>query len=832
MTSRKRLMTRMSVRWVARGGAMAVVAAAALAGASGSAAAAPLPGMAQARPAAPPPAGVISTVAGNVGGPARATNVAVPACGVAYAGGVVRIADGPTVRAVNAQTDFLTTPAGDNTGGNGTQALPGDGGPATSGGLSGACGVTLDHHGNLAIADANDERIRIVAHSTGTFFGQAMTAGDIYTVAGSGTLGFSGDGGPGTAAELFVPYAVAVDRAGNLVITDTGNNRVRVVPATTGRFYGQPMTAGDIYTIAGTGTRGLSGDGGRATKAQLDSPEGLTFDHNGNLLVADTYNNRVRVVARTTGTFYGQAMTAGDIYTIAGGGTHGLGNGGPATSAFMDQPREMAVDGAGTLLIADSADNMVRAVAASTGTFYGQAMTAGDIYTIAGNGLGVFSGDGGAATAAGVGSPTGVALDGSGNVLIATDSRRVRAVAASTGAFYGRAMTAGDIYTVAGSGKRAFSGEGGPAVKAQLSLPGGVAVDGAGNLVVADTINNRIRVSAAATGTFYGKAMTAGDIYTIAGTGTGGLSGDGGPATAAELIQPQAVTLDHVGNVLLADTGSNRIRVVAVSTGTFYGKAMTAGDIYTIAGNGAHGFSGDGGPATAAALNGQFGVAADGAGNVLIPDTGNNRVRVVAASTGTFYGRAMTAGDIYTIAGTGTGGFGGDGGPATAAKLNLPFGVTVDGTGNVVIADWFNNRVRVVAASTGTFYGRPMTAGDIYTIAGTGIHGFSGDGGPATAAKLYAPRGPALDGAGNLVFADAGNNRIRVVAASTGTFYGQAMTAGDIYTVAGNGTMGFSGDAGPAAAATLAGPESIAVDESGNLLIADTANNRVREVTG
>ena len=152
--------------------------------------------------------------------------------------------------------------------------------------------------------------------------------------------------------------------------------------------------------------------------------------------------------------------------------------------------------------------------------------------------------------------------------------------------------------------------------------------------------------------------------------------------------------------------------------------------------------------------------------------------------------------------------------------------MTVDGTGNVVIADWFNSRVRVVAASAGTFYGRAMTAGDIYTIAGTGTRGFSGDGGPATAAKLYAPRGPALDGAGNLVFADNGNNRVRVVAASTGTFYGKAMTAGDIYTVAGNGAMGLSGDGGPATAAALASPVSIAVDGGGNLLIADAANNR------
>jgi len=192
----------------------------------------------------------------------------------------------------------------------------------------------------------------------------------------------------------------------------------------------------------------------------------------------------------------------------------------------------------------------------------------------------------------------------------------------------------------------------------------------------------------------------------------------------------------------------------------------------------------------------------------------------------------MTAGDIYTIAGTGTEGFGGDGGPATAAKLDLPSGATVDSAGNVVIADWFNNRVRVVAAGTGRFYGRAMTAGDIYTIAGTGTQGFSGDGGPATAAKLYGPSGPVVDGAGNLVFADSGNSRVRVVAAGTGTFYGKAMTAGDIDTIAGNGTTGLSGDGGPATKAALAGPEGIAVDGGGNLLIADSANNRVREVTG
>ena len=155
-------------------------------------------------------------------------------------------------------------------------------------------------------------------------------------------------------------------------------------------------------------------------------------------------------------------------------------------------------------------------------------------------------------------------------------------------------------------------------------------------------------------------------------------------------------------------------------------------------------------------------MAVDGAGNVLIADTFNNRIRVVAASTGTYYGRPMTAGDIYTIAGGGASGLG-DGGPATAAQLNTPAGVAVDGAGNLLIADTYDNRIRVVAASTGTYYGQPMTAGDIYTIAGTGTGGFSGDGSPATAAELYTPSGVAVDAAGNLFITDTANNRIREV---------------------------------------------------------------------
>jgi hypothetical protein len=787
-------------------------------------------------------AGVISTVAGGVGGPAKAIHVGLPsACGVAFAAGSLYIGDGTAVRRVSPGSDELTTLAG-----TGSAAPLGNGGLAVRAALSGACVVAADHAGNLVIADEFNNRVRVVAASSGTFYGRAMTAGHIYTVAGDGTGGFSGDGGPATSAKLNGPDGVAVDGAGNLVIADQFNNRVRVVAVKTGAFYGRAMTAGDIYTVAGNGTLGFSGDGGPAAQAEMNlsnwhngsatGATGVAVDGAGNLVIADTGNNRVRVVAVKTGTFYGRAMTAGNIYTVAGNGTASCtGDGGPATSAELDTPAGVVVDGAGNLVIAEAGFcGGIQVVAASSGTFYGQAMTAGDIYGVAGGGPRGFSGDGGPATQAGVNFPEGVAVDGAGNLVIAdSGNHRIRVVAASSGTFYGQAMTAGDIYTVAGNSHVHSSGDGGRATSAEMNNPAGVAVDGAGNLVIADQFNSLIRVVAAAPGTFYGQAMTAGDIYTVAGDGKFNHgSGDGGPATKAALNIPSGVAVDGAGNLVIADTNDYAVRVVAVKTGTFYGQAMTAGDIYHIAGDGMDGSSGDGGPATQAGLSFPSGVAVDGAGNLVIADLGNNRIRVVAVRTGSFYGRAMTAGDIYTVAGNGTQGFSGDGGPATAAELNSPTGVAVDGAGNLVIADTGNNRLRVVAVRTGTFYGQAMTAGDIYTAAGDGTGGFAGDGGPATSAELNGPHGAAVDAAGNLVLADTGNNRARVVAVKTGTFYGQAMTAGDIYTAAGNGKHGFSGDGGPATSADLSSPNGVAADASGNLVLADTGNNRIRTVAG
>ena len=781
---------------------------------------------ATASPASASDPAIITTVAGgDAPGPLPAAGVALePDDLVSVAGNLYLSDDGfNAVREVHSSgTEVVVA-------GNGTSGFSGDGHRATRAELDSPGGIAADLAHNLVVADTTNSRIRVVARKTGTFYGAHMTAGDIYSVAGNGTAGYAGDGGRATSAELDWPGGVAVDHWGNLVVADSGNNRVRVVARKTGTFYGVAMTAGYIYTVAGDGSAGYSGNGGPATSARLDDPSAVAVDGAGNIVLADTSNNRARVVAESSGTFYGLAMTAGDIYTVAGKGPAGYsGNGGPAISAELDLPYGVTVDGAGNLVLADTYNNRVRVVAGRTGTFYGIAMTEGDIYDVAGNGSPgcvpgmnpppsvCYGGDGGPATSAKLGAPSGVALDGAGNLLVADyHNARVRVVAASTGTFYGVAMTAGDIYTVAGNGSYTYSGDGGPAKSAQLDGPGGVAVDHLGNLVVADTYNNRVRVVARKTGTFYGVAMTAGDMYTVAGNGNPGPLGNGGPATSAGIHAPSAVAVDSAGNLVVTDTFNNRVRVVAAKTGTFYGVAMTAGDIYSVA-----------------QMNNPMGVAVDGAGNLVVADTGDNQVRVVAAKTGTFYGVAMTVGHVYIVAGNGTANYSGDGGPATAAELNSPSGVAVDGAGNLVVADSGNNRIRVVAVRTGTFYGTAMTAGDIYTVAGNGTAGYSGNRGPAAAAELNYPSGVAVNSAGNVVVADSSNNRVRVVATHTGRSYGLAMTAGDIYTVAGDGTPGYAGDGAPALTAELNYPSGVAVVGASSLVVADTSNNRIRLVAG
>jgi trimeric autotransporter adhesin len=724
---------------------------------------------------------IITTVAGGTGGPGPATKIALDyPCGVAFAAGSLDVGDG-FAQQVNPHTGRLTTVAGGvrriSVPG-GEQVPLGDRGPASHA-VTAACGMTTDGAGNLVVADGVDRRIRVVAATSGTFYGQKMTAHFIYTVAGSGGGGISGNGGPATKAKLANVMDVQADQAGNLVLTDSGSPsgkvpaQVQVVAARSGSFYGHTMIAGHIYRVAGNPQSSqVSGDGGPAANAGLGAEVGeLNLDRAGNVVLADTSGNSIRVVAVSNGTFYGQKMTAGDIYTVAGNGTAGFsGNGGPATRAEMRHPLGVAVDSSGNLVVADTANNRVRVVADSSGTFYGKRMAAHDIYNVAGCGrTSCALGDGGPATAARLIVPDSVAVDGTGNLIVAergagrrSKDRRVRLVAASSGTSYGQKMTAGDMYTVAGDGFRGYSGDRWPATRAVIMTTSSrMVVDGAGNVVVAAGENNRLRVWPATSGTFYGAKMTAHHIYTVAGGGAFPYGGDGGPATKAGMDFPDGLAIDQHGNLVVSDEGNNRVRVVTDSSGTFYQRKMKAHFIYTVAGDGKPGFSGDGGPATNAMLRVVSGVAVDHAGNLLIADDGNNRIRAVAERNGTFYGNTMTAGDIYTIAGNGTPGFSGDGGPATKAALHLPRDLTVDGHGNVIIADDGSNRVRVVAASGGTFYGQTMTAGDIYTIAGNGTPGFSGDGGPATKARLVAPSGVALNSAGALFVADS--YRVRMV---------------------------------------------------------------------
>jgi len=770
----------------------------------------------------------ITTVAGGAGHGAGSLVFQVPDAVAAGPDGAVYVADERgAVRALSTGSATETVAAGVEIPG-----YAGDGGAATAAELGDPAGVATGPGGLLVIADAINNRVRVVAGTSGKAYGLAMTAGHIYTIAGNGTAGSSGSGGLATAAELDDPEGVAVDAAGNLVIADSGDNQIQVVAAKAGTFYGLKMAAGHLYTVAGDGQLGYSGDGGPAIRATLDDPPAVAAGADGSLVIAD--GDRIRVIAARAGTYYGRAIAAGDIDTVAGNGTAGLsGNGGKATAAELDDPEGLAVDAAGNLVIADSANNEVQVVAASSASSYGRKMAIDHIYAVAGTGTAGAAGTGGLATAAELSNPSGVTIDSAGNLVIAdTGNDLVRVLAAQSGTFYGQAMTAEHLYTVAGNGTTGFSGNGGPAASAEFAQPfdpAGVTATSAGNYLVSDA--TQVRMVAAASGTYFGQAMTAGDIYAVAGSGKPGLTGNGGPATAARLNYPEGLALDGSGNLVIADSSNSQIRVVAAVTGTFYGQAMTAGDIYAVAGNGTAGLTGNGGPATAAELSLPGGVAVDGAGNLVIADTYNNEIRVVAATTGTFYGQAMTAGHIYEVAGDGTFGFSGEAGPATAAELAYPDGVTVDSAGNLVMADSTNNRIRVVAAAAGTDYGVKMKAGYIYTIAGNGTAGYAGDGGPAAKAELSLPAAVEPDASGNLLIADADNSRIRVIAAHAGTFYGVKMTAGDIYTIAGSGTSGFTGNGGPATAAELASPGAVAPDGKGKVLIADTGNFQVRLVS-
>jgi trimeric autotransporter adhesin len=355
----------------------------------------------------------------------------------------------------------------------------------------------------------------------------------------------------------------------------------------------------------------------------------------------------------------------------------------------------------------------------------------------------------------------------------------------------------GIINTIIGNGVPSYSGDGGPASAAEIYFPFCVIIGKNGDVFISDWVENRIRKITASSGI----------ITTVAGIGGfGGYSGDGGQATLAELDQPCGIALDSTGNLFIADEWHNIIRKVDDSTGII---TTVAGNGYQAGGSTGGWFSGDGGPATVAELNRPQAVYVDKSENIYIADYYNNLIRKVTDSTGIISTIAGNGYGGWRGVGTWTGAYAGDGGQATDAELYGPAGITVDDSNNIIISDCWNNAVRMVKSNTGI----------ITTIAGTGIAGYTGNNGPATSAKVNYPVA-SLDQYGNMYISDCNNNVIRLVTKSTGI----------ITTIAGIRTGGFSGDGGPATAAELA-PQFVMPDDSGNFYIADAGNNRIRKVT-
>ncbi len=624
-----------------------------------------------------------------------------------------------------------------------------------------------------------------------------LAAGVIDTTVG----GSNGDGQAATNA-VVDPRGVAIcarlpGLPPDLYVADGRGNSVRRVDSITGL----------ITTVAGTGVAGFAGDGGAATQAQLFFPVDVICDGNGNLFIVD--NHRVRKV-----------NTAGQITTVAGNGSPAYsGDNGPATQAGI-APYAVAIDPNGNIYIADADNRRVRMVD-----------TRGIITTVAGTGLIGYAPEGQIAAQAALGFPSGVAVDTQGRLYIVDYNNKV---------VY--RVVNGIINTFAGDYIPAFGGDGGPALSAHLLFPNRATVDATGNVYISDLGNNRVR-----------RVDTAGIITTVAGNGSVGSTGDGGPGAQASLFPVRALATDQFNRVYIASSVNtsdfwsrdNRVRmlnasgiistVVGISNNGDGGLATDAfvdphglttergvgpqdlyiadgrnnqvrrvdaitGTIATVAGTGTAGFSGDNGPAINAQLSSPSDVVLDRNGNVYIGDQNNYRVR-----------RVDTFGRITTVAGNGLFSYSGDNGSAVSAAISYPAGIDVDDNGNLYIADRYNYRVRKVSPQ-----------GIITTVAGNGTFnpsGATGDGGQATQAQIGVPTDVVVASDGSLYIAEYGSHRIRKVRSN-----------GVIITVAGTGNYGSSGDGGLAANATLNSPFRVALDGQGNLFIADYLNSRVRRV--
>ena len=618
--------------------------------------------------------------------------------------------------------------------GTGESGFSGDDGKATEAQLKIPAGLTFDKKGNLYIADRNNHRIRIVD-----------TRGIITTVAGNGTAGFSGDGGKATQAQLSLPSGVAVDDKGNIYISDRSNDRVRVVD-----------NKGIITTFAGNGVDGYKGDLGPATQAQLSKPFGLALDKKGNLYIADRVSNRVRKV-----------NPQGIITTVAGdGGFFFMGDNGPAYRASLAGPTGIVVDKNGILYIADRNNNRIRSVD-----------TQGMIRTVAGTGQQDYNGEAEMARDTNLYLPFGVALDQNDKLLIIDRSHyRIRRINPRSGS----------IETVAGNGVKMFAGDGGPATGAKLSFPHGIAVDKKGNVIFSDKGHYRIR-----------RISPDGIIQTIAGTGIRGNIGDGLPALKASIYGATSLKLNNKQEMFILSPSGFVSLLRKIDEKGMMRKALDTVSKDYLESISKSKYKGKVQTGELAVITTFSDIAFDLKGNMFISDRLNHQIRKISAQ-----------GKITTIAGTGESAYYGDGGPASEAAFRDPSALVTDKEGNLYIADGANNMIRKID-----------TKGIVTTIAGNGNHENSGDGGPALKAGIRNMDYLAISPAGELHIVGMNSHIVRKITKD-----------GNIMTVAGTGYQGFFGDGGPGTKAMLKSPSAITFDSKGNLYISDMGNNRIRKV--
>ena len=642
----------------------------------------------------------------------------------------------------------------------------GDGGVARAARLSMPGGVVVAPNGDLIIVDFGNHRVRRVGRRSGT----------ITTIAGTGEPGFSGDGGPASRARIARPESAAFDPRGNLFIVDSHNHRIRRIDA----------ALGTITTVAGTGHPGFGGDGGPARAAMLYQPEGIAFLRDGSFYIGDTLNGRVRRVDGRTGV----------ITTVAGDGSIGVSpSGTPALRTSFLRIARVAVDPNDDLWIADSPAHTIQRLDRRDGT----------LRVMAGTGEEGFSGDGGPAAASRLSYPEGLAFDPAGNLYFADlGNHRVRRIDRRTRI----------IETIGGTGERGFSGDGGSARAARFWSPGRIAVDRRGLVYVADILNARIR-----------KIELDGTVRTVAGSGT---LGDGGPARAALLAIPGDV-IWRDGALFVAEFGNRRVRRID----------LVAGTITTVAGGGMA--SENGAPAIGFDIKLPEAVASDERGNLYIADSLGHSVWKVDAAAGT----------ISRIAGTGEAGRGRDGIAAVESPLHMPGAIAVTSDGmHIFISDFGNQRIRVAAAGgtmdtlavrdrMGKLVPTPAVSlalddDVLYWLESGDAHLYSmrlDGGGLRESVMVPLPPRPNPDEKA-FQFGDLAVAGRRAYLADT---LGHRVLRFDLDSrsvdvVAGCGRQGFGGDGGDAADASLFRPGAVALNDRGDLFIADSFNHRVRVV--